>query len=274
MATESADESELAVTLPPPLEEWLDERATTLETDREELLVQLVSTYRAAADLNDETGSVPDEAELDERISTAVESHMQASAIAENEDIDELSNRIDSLETEIEADIEDVRNRVLQVRDAVRERATKDHTHAETRQLAERVDGLAANLEDVGTEVTSAAETVEGLEARLSDVESKLDRLARVVVALRNRDTSEAAEREEQLDHIRRQANQQGVVEARCAACEESVRISLLTEPACPHCGTEARDIEPPNSVLGHALGIGKAKLTGPEPPALEAGDE
>jgi chromosome segregation ATPase len=274
MATESADGSELAVTLPPPLEEWLDERAATLDTDREELLVQLVSTYRAAADLDDETVSVPDEPELDERISTAVESHIEASATPENEDIEELSSRIDSLETEIEADIEDVRDRVLQVRDAVKERAPKDHTHAETRQLAERVDGLAGNLEDVGTEVTATTETVEELEARLSDVESKLDRLARVVVALRNRDTAEATEREEQLDHIRRQANEQDVVKARCATCEGSVRISLLTEPACPHCGAEVRDIEPPNSVLGRALDIGRAKLTGPDPPALEAGDE
>ncbi|WP_336135925.1 hypothetical protein [Natronomonas amylolytica] len=274
MATESADGSELAVTLPPPLEEWLDERAAALDTDREELLVQLVSTYRAAADLDDEAVSVPDEAELDERISAVVESRLQASETGENEDIGELSSRIDSLETEMGADIEDVRDRVLQVRDAVKERAPKDHSHAETRELAERVDGLGSDLEDVGSEVSTTVEQVDEIEARLSDVESKLDRLARVVVALRKQDGTAATEREERLDHIRRQANRHDVVEARCAACGESVRLSLLTEPACPHCGTEVRDVEPPSSVLGNALGIGKAELTGAEPPALEADDE
>lgn len=273
MATESAEESELAVTLPPPLEEWLDERAATLDTDREELLVQLVSAYRAAADLEDEGASLPDEGELDDRISAAVESRIQTVETGD-EDVEELSTRVDALEAELETDIEDVRDRVLQVRDAVKERAPKGHSHAETRQLADRVDGLASDLEDVGSEVSTTTETVDQLEDRLSDVESKLDRLARVVVALRKRDGTAATEREEQLDHLRRRANQHDIDEAQCAACEESVRISLLTEPACPHCGTEARDIEPPNSMLGLVFDVGNAKLTGTEPPALEADDE
>lgn len=274
MATESAEESELAVTLPPPLEEWLDERAATLDATREEVLVQLISAYRAAADLEDEAATLPNEGELEDRISAAVESRMQTLETGDEEEIEELSTRVDTLEAELETDIEDVRDRVLQVRDAVKERAPKDHSHAKTRQLADRVDGLASDLEDVGSEVSTTTETVDQLEGRLSDVESKLNRLARVVVALRKRDGSAVTEREEQLDHLRRQANQHDVDEAQCAACEESVRISLLNDPACPHCGTEARDIEPPNSMLGRVFDVGKTKLTGAEPPALEADDE
>lgn len=272
MATESADESELAVTLPPPLEEWLEERAAALGVEREEVLVQLVSAYRAAADLDDETLSGLSDEELDERIIEEVESRLEATE--SSEDIAELDERIATLESELEENIEEVRSRLLQVRDAVKDRAPKDHSHKEMRRLSERVDGLAENLENVGTEVTETTESVEDLEDRLADVESKLDRLARVVVALRKQSDERKAEREEHLDHIKRRANQHGLTEARCAACDELVRIGLLTEPACPHCGTETRDIKPPEAVLGRALGISKAKLTGIEPPALEADDE
>ncbi|MFT4884944.1 MAG: hypothetical protein ACI8U4_002462, partial [Natronomonas sp.] len=111
MATESAEESELAVTLPPPLEEWLDERAATLDTNREEILVQLISAYRAAADLEDEGASLPNEGELDDRISAAVESRMQTVETGD-EDVEELSTRVDALEAELKTDIEDVRDRV------------------------------------------------------------------------------------------------------------------------------------------------------------------
>lgn len=275
MVTESADGSELAVTLPPPLEEWLEERAAALGVDREEVLVELVSAYRAAADLEDESVSrfaSEDEDELDERIAEAVESRVPASE--STEDVEELQGRIETLESETEESIEDVRSRLLQVRDAVKERAPTDHSHKEMRQLSERVDGLSENLENVGSDVTETTESVDELDARLSDVESKLDRLARVVVALRKQRAEEKSDREEQLEHIKRQANQQGIDEAQCAACSKTVQIGLLTEPACPHCGTEARDVEPSSSVIGRGLGISKAKLTGVEAPPLEADDE
>ncbi|QLD84195.1 hypothetical protein HWV23_00235 [Natronomonas halophila] len=273
MVTESADGSELAVTLPTPLDEWLDERAAALDVDREEVLVQLLSAYRAAADLNDESVSgVVDDGELDERLLEEIDRRVQEAE--SSDDVDELEARVAALETELEEDIEDIRSRVLQVRDAVKERAPKDHSHAELRRLSERVDGLTETLEDVGTDVTGTTNAVDDIDDRLSDVESKLDRLARVVVALRKRSDARTSERKEELDHIKRQANKHGVTDARCAACGEAVRISLLTEPACPHCGTEARDIEPPGSLLGRTLDIGTAKLTGVETPALETDDE
>jgi chromosome segregation ATPase len=273
MVTESADGSELAVTLPTPLDEWLDERAAELDVDREEVLVQLLGAYRAAADLNDERiPGVAEDGELDDRIIDEIDRRVQA--VESNDDVDELETRIATLESELEEDIEDVRSRVLQVRDAVKERAAEDHSHAEMRRLSERVDGLSETLEDVGTEVTETTDAVDDIDDRLSDVESKLDRLARVVVALRKRGDAQRSEREEQLDHIKRAANEHGVTEARCDACGESVRISLLTEPACPHCGTEARGIEPPGSLLGRTFDIGTAKLTGVETPALETDDE
>ena len=49
MATESADGTDGPLSLPPPLEEWLDDRAASLEMSREELLVQVASAYRATS---------------------------------------------------------------------------------------------------------------------------------------------------------------------------------------------------------------------------------
>lgn len=262
----------MAVTLPPPLEEWLEERAATLEVDREEVLVQLVGAYRAAADLDDEGVSGFDDEGIDERLIEEVESRIRQPE--PSGDVDELESRIETLESELKDNVEDVRNRIIQVRDAVKERAPKDHTHRELARLVKRVDGLADDLEGVGTEVTETAETVEELEDRLAEVESKLDRLARVVVSLRKQDGTKPSKRAERLDHIRRQANRHGITEATCAACDERVNIALLAEPACPHCGAEIHEVEPSDSVLGRTLGIRKARLTGTEPPALESDDE
>jgi len=50
MASESSSERTLSVTLPADLEEWLDEQAAAADIDREELLVQLLTTYRMTAD--------------------------------------------------------------------------------------------------------------------------------------------------------------------------------------------------------------------------------
>jgi methyl-accepting chemotaxis protein len=266
MATESAADGELSVTLPSPLSEWLDERAAALGVDRERLLVELLETYRRAADLDPE--------EFDALRAAA--STDDASGVGRDE-LDELDRRIDDVDAALSEHVEDLRSRILQLKDAVESSAPADHDHPETEALSERVETLAADLESVeadadGTaaELEALASTVEPIEDRLETTEDRLTRLARVVVELK-RNADRTAGPTDALDSIRRTANRNGTEVAACEGCGERLRIGLLTEAACPHCDRAFRDIEYPSSILGR---FKTPRLTGTGSPEPEADDE
>jgi chromosome segregation ATPase len=260
MATESADEPELSVSLPPPLEEWVDEHAASLDVDREELLVQVVSAYRAAADLDADAaggGSAPDLETLREEVRAEVETQLA------DHDVDAraVDDRVDTLESEIEEDLKSVRNRVLQLRDALRSRADADHTHEEFDRLADRLDDVAADATELSDDVSTQ-------EADLDDVGAKLDTLARVVLELRDRMVDRGDDRTRQLDRLRRTANRQDVTDASCDSCGESISVPLLTDPACPHCDAELRDITTAGLIFT------RGTLVGPEMSSGGDGDD
>lgn len=267
MATESADGTEVSVTLPSDLEEWVDERAAALDVDRGELLVQLASAYRATADRDDDLlesieGGVDDEALQ----------ALQSRLAADEETLSALGDRVDTVESDLEENVDDLRSRVLQLRDAVADTATEDHSHREFASLRSSLDELSADLEALAGDLEGHGDRVDGLAARLEDAEGKLTRLARVVVSLRR--TVEGEPGETTLEDLRLAANRNGVAEAACGACERTVDVGLLTEAACPHCGTEFTELEFPEPGLGRALGFRRPRLRVRDPPALEAGDE
>ena len=249
MATESTEGGELSVTLPPPLEEWVEERAESVGVDREELVVQVLGAYRATADLEDGTAPPADAADVEERVRAELEDRLDR----RDRDIETAQRRVDDLEEDLEEDLEALRNRVLQLRDALRNRAMEDHTHEEMTRLADHVDDLASDLGNLSMSVTE-------LEDGFADVETKLDSLAQVVVRLRQRDGEDGTEPNRGLDRLRRAANREGITEASCPDCEQSVSIPLLTEPACPHCGAEVRDVTTTGIVFT------RAKLTRRDP--------
>jgi len=258
MVTGPADEPDLSVSLPPRLEEWVNERAATLGVDREELLVQVLSAYRAVADLDD--GDVPtatDSVDLQERIDRELEAKLDQ----RDGELEAVDHRVDALESDTDADLDTLRNRVLQLRDAVQNRAATDHTHEEFARLGDRLDGLATDIANVSGRVSE-------LEDAVDDRVARLDTLARVVLTLRNRVGDRKSEPRRQLDQLRRTANRKGVTDGTCESCGESVSIPLLTESACPHCEAQLRDI----STTG--ILFKRAKLTGPIEDDGEAADE
>lgn len=267
MATESADGSDVSVTLPPELDEWLEDRAAELGIDRDELLVQLASTYRAAADhdgdLLEGLGS-----EVDAEALEAVESRLSA----DEETLSALGDRLEAVESELEGKVENLRNRVLQLRDAVADTAPENHSHREFSRLESSVDDLSADLESVASDLEAQGDQVAEVESRLEDAEEKLTRVARAVVALRREGAGDADA--STLEDLRLAANRDGVAEAACGACENPVTVGLLTEASCPHCGTDFAELELPEAGLGRALGFRKPRLRCLDPPALEAGDE
>ena len=246
MDTESTEGGKLSVALPPPLEEWVDERAELLGVDREELLVQVLSAYRATADLDGDIASPTDDADIEERVREELDDQLDQ----RDRDVETVQRRVDDLEDDLEENLEAFRSRVIQLRDALQNRAMEDHTHEEIPGLTDRVDDLASDLGD-----PSVAE----LEDSLATAETKLDTLAGVVVRLQRRDADDGTESDRTLDRLRRAANRKGVTEASCPDCEQSVSVPLLNDPACPHCGAEVRDVTTTGIVLT------RGKLTGPE---------
>lgn len=258
MATEPADSTDISVSLPPPLEEWVDERAASLGVDRAELVVQVVSAYRAAADLDDGAfGAGPGSGDLKE----SVEAEVRAQLRDQETDVAAVEDRIDGIEADLETDLESLRNRVLQLRDAVRNRAKTDHTHEEFARFGDRLDAVATDVADLSDAVTD-------VETQLADARRKLNVLASVVVDLKDEGREAAGNRRRALESLRASANRRGVTEASCHDCDESVSIPLLSEPACPHCRAELRDVTTTGIIFT------RATLTGPEPDAESAGSE
>lgn len=286
MASESTEEGAVTVELSPGLDEWLDERAATLGVPREEVVRQVLASYQAAADFEDGSlsGLVDVEAavedamqdQLDAAVSAAVADALdgQVETTAESAVGDHLpaiadavegrlDDRVDAVEADFRAKIEDVRERVVQVKREADEKAPADHDHAEfdalaelesevtelrrelvdhTERVEERVADQSARIDDLEAESTA-------VEDRLDDVEDKLKRVAWVVSDLREdqggRDSHQRA-----VDRIKRAAAQEGVSAATCENCGESVEIALLTDPQCPHCGTAVSDVRPEGGIF------------------------
>ncbi len=257
----SGEETEDAVSvdLSAELAEWLDEQADRRDTDRAEVLRDLLSAHRSVAVDN---GDLADERQ----------------PLGAGEDVDR--RLADQREEFIEL-LEDVRKRVVQVKRETDAKATADHDHPELDGTLEDVD---ARLEGLHDEVTDLAATVEGLEANLDsgfenyrdvltyltdsieEIEGRLDVIARAVVEVRSVSREVAATDSARLEaeRLQQEANRNGFSKADCEECAATVDLSLLSTPECPHCSAAFVDVDPKRGILGS-----NRLLTG-ETPALE----
>lgn len=259
MATEPAGDPELSVALSPSLREWLDERADALGIERETLLVQLLGTYRAAAELEeDELVELLEWTDLDRTIEDALDARLESDRTSPDDieselddardRIDGIDNRVDDVEAKLENNVEDIRSRVLQLRDALESRASAGHDHGEIDELSDHVGSLTDDLDSFENKIGTVSEEIAGIETRLESVDSKLTRLARVVLTLKRREDA-AADEAERLDRLRRSANRGGTTSATCENCGQGVQIDLLTEAACPHCEQRFFGLDVPTSL-------------------------
>lgn len=238
MASEPTDGQPLSVDVPGGLAEWLDRRAAELEVPREELVVQLLGAYRVAAGVED-----ADVEALDRRIRETARD-------------DGGDRRLRALRADLDDDLDDVRRRVVQLKRRVDAKADRDHGHAEF----DRREEVAAELDELREDVGALAATVDSLdrprerepavppavEERLDELEAKLLRVARAVVDLRDREPAG----DDALAELRRAAGRAGVEAARCEACGERVRIALLADAACPHCGAALGELRRGSGIL------------------------
>ena len=278
MASESTDEGGVHVELPTDLDEWLTERAETLGVPREAVMEQLLAAYMAVADSDAEMGELaqPPADELDAIVAATVDEKLNGSVEAAAEsavsdhvpDIAEtverrLAERFDGLEADFQTKIEDVRERVVQVKREADAKAPADHGHEEfdrIETLAADLDGLEADLAALRDDVTESLDTqderlgdiddrIDDIDDRLDDVEDKLTRVAWVVSDLRD-DRGGRDQNQKAVDRLKRAAAQENISTARCSNCDEQVDIGLLTEPQCPHCNATVSDVRPEGGII------------------------
>lgn len=272
MASESGEQDVVGEGLSDELDAWLRQRADDLDVSREELLAQLAGSYRLAVESNGDAGAAlgadADAAgldDLDDRIERAV-------AEATEERIGRLEQRvggrIEELEAEFDAKIDEIRKRVVQLKADLDSAAPADHDH----EAFERVEELAAEVEDLEESVASLREAGgSGDAGSVAELEEKVTTVASAVVDLREADRGDGSERTRRaaLQELKRQAGQAGVETADCGACGSEVNLALLTEPACPQCETELRDLSVSSGFLFDSATVGSG--AGEETPGGES---
>lgn len=266
--------------LPEPLREWVESRAAETGREPTEVLLRAAAAYRLL-DENDELLPEPPltDGSVDAETLAAADGQpaLDAASVdgaATDEDLTALTDRVAALESELDEKVDDVRERVIQVKRETDQKAAVDHGHrdlrADTRAASERADEAVETADDAARRADEAAATAEtateeiealreefadldaaveggfenyedvlrGLKDATDDVRSRADRLADVLADLRDRVSAVESTRSlrEATATLRREANQKGVTEAVCGSCESTVHLGLLSAPRCPHC--------------------------------------
>lgn len=291
MASEPTDEP-VSVSLPPELADWVDQQAADQGIDRETVLVQLLTANRAAEEMqqngemeaaglaaesddveavvrdvlaermDDIASAVADQLDVERQVADAMdEQFTEVSGAAAEQATDRLEDQIADFEDEFMEKVQDVRDRVIQVKKETDRKAPAEHNHTD---LEDRINSLAADVEDLRAEVSdlrmglegqldSHEERLEEVDENVWDVQEKLRTVAHVVNDLRE---SEALnnKRATSVDQIKRSAAEHDLDRARCEACGEGVEIGLMTDPECPHCEATVTDVKPGEGFLGKPM--------------------
>ncbi|MFC3958612.1 ribbon-helix-helix protein, CopG family [Halovivax cerinus] len=274
MASDGRDDDTLTISVPPDVDDWLDEEAIRTGTSRADVCRRLLE---AAREIAAEDG---------------------ARAVADAEELDSLRAQLDAQREEFIDHVEDVRERVIEVKREVDERAPAAHAHDDYAPL-ERVDALSNEIDSLEANVTALVSAHDDLSDRvddryeahesiLADVSGDVDRLsdrstvlAGAVLELRDdRETLLERERDRAaVDELRATANRLDVRRAACDECGSSVDLALLARPRCPHCGASFADVEGSSSFFGSDTLVtgdppplpGRTGTDGPDREQLEA---
>lgn len=269
--------SEHAPELPEELREWVEHRAAETDRTPADVLTEAITAYQLletdgeALESNggvDAAIALPEESTLNERLESIED------RLAELESVDE---RIGAVESEFDEKIEDVRGRVIQVKQEADAKSPADHDHERLHQQLQRALRAAeeanATGERLGRRVDQGFENFEEILDYLTDttdeLEEKLDALARTVIDLRGSvgELNGTASAREAAAELKAEANREGVTTAKCEDCTSNVQIGLLSTPHCPHCGTTFRAVEPATGLFG------SSSLRTGDRPALRGGD-
>lgn len=251
MSGEQQEERDQSVSDEPPasVDEWVEETADELDLERDTLVRRLLTALWSIEE--------------------------------EDEDLGHLASRVEALEGEFDEKIEDIRERVVQVKVETEGKAPADHAHPD---LEGRVDQMGSVAQRAAGQLDAIKETVSDVEERTEagfdnyeeiledlidtteELDDKLETLAAAVIETRETIDDLREERSDTtaVEELAEAANRHGVAKADCAACGGSVQIALLQKPACPHCAAAFADVDPRSGWFRSSL------LLTPDRPAIE----
>lgn len=274
MASEGHEDDAVTVSVPPEVDDWLDEQADRHGESQAAFCRRVLRAAHAVSDAD------------------------AGAAVADRDDLDSLRGQLDAQREEFIDHVEDVRERVIQVKRELDSRAPADHDHegyadaATVESIATDVEALERDLSGVAAELETVSEgsdidlepveaAIEAIGAELETISERSTILASAVLDLRDTraELLEGSRRRAAVERLQRDANRRGIASAQCEACGSSVDLSLLTEPTCPHCETAVTDVERRTSILGsHTLVTGDPRALpgdvetdGPDRATLEA---
>jgi seryl-tRNA synthetase len=268
MAAGKTDEGSVTVELSSDLDEWLDKQSDIQGESREAVVRQLLAAYRTTAD--------PDNQD-------SLESMFNIEETVENI----LNEQLKTVERDFQNKISDVRERFVQTKRKIDEKAPADHEAFQTvdeleirlEELSSVVEDIEEKIEegDIGKESLSDSD-IENIETELSrfdtrmeDAEDKLNRVAWVIKDIRESQLGKDREdlQQQTVNSIKRTAAEAGITSAPCNGCDASVNIGLLTEPLCPHCDMRLGDLRETDGMFRT-----KRVLVGPSNPELNPGTD
>jgi len=180
--------------------------------------------------------------------------------------VEELESAVEALDAELDEKVQDVRERVIQVKHGADAKAPADHDHADLSQDVERhgrkLDALTRDVENLDDDLAERLDAVddrltagfdnfeEVLEYLLETTDAlngKVGTLARATHGLRKQAERLATRvaRRDAADRLRTSAHEHGVTKADCESCGGTVHLGLLTSPDCPHCAARITGVEP-----------------------------
>lgn len=204
---------------------------------------------------------------LDERLANEIDNKLvdslderlaDVSQSAAEQATTQVEDHVESLESDFMANVEDVRDRVIQVKKEADRKAPAEHSHP---NLAGQINEISADVADVQEELTAVRADLEGqfdshesrfdeLDETVWDVQEKLQTIAHVVKKLRDSSQFDN-KRDTSVDQIKQTAAQQDIDRAMCEACGDGVEIALMTAPECPHCQATVTDVDPGDGFFG-----------------------
>jgi outer membrane murein-binding lipoprotein Lpp len=280
MSNDPSDQYETTLTTE-SFERWLEQQAADQGVSQEELFEQLVSSHWTLNEVIRLLDASEGETQLFEDVAfnrLTSDSDDEAHGDGEiTETIDELYDRIDELESQVDTEtgrgqsldqvVEAIATRVMELDDRVGEVASETESveeslSAECESLAEQIATLEAEFERRGDELAAkdrelSAEQerlqtrlgsefdhlrtiLEYLVARTDELESAISNIESRI----DRELSQVYAERDALQALKTEAAEHGADSGACESCNDTIDIEPLERPFCPSCGASLTGID------------------------------
>lgn len=162
--------------------------------------------------------------------------------------VENIGDRLEELESRHESDIEDIRERVVQIA-----RMVNNSGKQQQEEILDQLDDVESELSDVQDSISQNDDMIDDLGYRLDrmrnkneEFERKLDRLAESHLELKDEveeKLSDISKTERRMERLTKMAQRKKIMKARCESCSGTVLIPYLNECKCSNCGRDISEI-------------------------------